>query len=103
MFKKLFAILLTLMMLCSCQIEEPSEPVLPEEPVISETEMETEAEEIDFDGLDITSEVKEELFDVDKERWSAEIEEIQAFYDKLDYVPEALAHEFEALKKRVRG
>ncbi len=60
-------------------------------------------EEIDFDGLDITSEVKEELFDVDKERWNAEIEEIQAFYDKLDYVPEALAHEFEALKKRVRG
>lgn len=51
MFKKLFAILLALMMLCSCQIEEPSEPVLPEEPVISETETETEAEEIDFDAL----------------------------------------------------
>ena len=60
-------------------------------------------EEIDFDGLDITPEVKAELFGVDKERWNAEIEEIQAFYDKLDYVPEALAHEFEALKKRVRG
>ena len=60
-------------------------------------------EEIDFDGLDITSEVKAELFNVDKERWDAEIEEIQAFYDKLDYVPEALEKEFEALKKRVRG
>ena len=60
-------------------------------------------EEIDFDGLDITSEVKAELFNVDKERWDVEIEEIQTFYDKLDYVPEALEKEFEALKKRVRG
>ena len=52
MFKKLFAILLALMMLCSCQIEEPSEPVLPEEPVISEAEeSEAENEEIDFDAL----------------------------------------------------
>ena len=35
MFKKLFAILLALMMLCSCVAEEPEEPVVPEEPEIS--------------------------------------------------------------------
>ncbi|MBR3882782.1 MAG: phosphoenolpyruvate carboxykinase (GTP) [Clostridia bacterium] len=60
-------------------------------------------EEIDFDGLDITPEVKAELFEVNRELWEAEIEEIESFYGKLDYVPEALAKEFEALKKRVRG
>ena len=60
-------------------------------------------EEIDYDGLDITQEVKAELFEVNKELWEAEIEEIESFYGKLDYVPEALAKEFEALKKRVRG
>ena len=60
-------------------------------------------EEIDFDGLDITPEVKAELFEVNRELWKAEIEEIESFYGKLDYVPEALAKEFEALKKRVRG
>ena len=37
MFKKLFAILLALLMLCSCVKEEPSEPIVPEEPKISET------------------------------------------------------------------
>ena len=60
-------------------------------------------EEIDFDGLDITPEVKAELFEVNRELWEAEIEEIESFYVKLDYVPEALAKEFEALKRRVRG
>lgn len=60
-------------------------------------------EEIDFDGLDITPEVKAELFEVNRELWEAEIEEIESFYGKLDYVPEALAKEFEALKKRVIG
>lgn len=60
-------------------------------------------EEIDFDGLDITPEVKAELFEVNRELWEAEIKEIESFYGKLDYVPEALEKEFEALKKRVRG
>ena len=47
MFKKLFAILLALLMLCSCVKEEPSEPIVPEEPKISETVQ----EEPDFDAL----------------------------------------------------
>ncbi len=47
MFKKVFAILLALLMLCSCTEEEAPEPVLPEEPKISETVQ----EEPDFDAL----------------------------------------------------
>ena len=47
MFKKLFAILLALLMLCSCVKEEPSEPIVPDEPKISETVQ----EEPDFDAL----------------------------------------------------
>ena len=46
MFKKLFAILLALLMLCSCKAEEIPEPVLPEEPVVSEKE-ESEAEKLE--------------------------------------------------------
>ena len=45
MFKKLFAILLALLMLCSCKTEEIPEPVLPEEPVVSENSGIIEGEE----------------------------------------------------------
>ena len=64
MFKKLFAILLALMMLCSCKAEETPEPVLPEEPQVSEMETEEPPEEeadlhalrksLEYPGLDVT-------------------------------------------------
>ena len=38
MFKKLFAILLALTMLCACNVEEPETPVVQEKPEISEPE-----------------------------------------------------------------
>lgn len=38
MFKKLFVILLVLLMLCACNVEETPESVLPEETVVSEEE-----------------------------------------------------------------
>ena len=58
-------------------------------------------EKIDFEGIDISDETKAELFAVDFELWQKEIEEIEKFYEKLDYVPEELKKELEALKKRV--
>ena len=58
-------------------------------------------EEIDFEGIDISDEAKEELFAVDPELWQQEIGEIEAFYQKLDYVPDVLASELDGLKKRV--
>lgn len=58
-------------------------------------------EEIDFDGIEISEEAKKDLFAVDSELWQQEIAEIEAFYQKLDYVPNVLAEELEALKKRV--
>ena len=56
---------------------------------------------LDFEGLDLTEEVKKELFDVDKDLWNAEIEEILKFYDTLDYIPNELERELEELKLRV--
>ena len=58
-------------------------------------------EEIDFEGIEISEEAKSDLFAVDPELWQQEISEIEAFYQKLDYVPDVLASELEALKKRV--
>ncbi|MBE6899986.1 MAG: hypothetical protein E7479_04890 [Ruminococcaceae bacterium] len=55
MFKKLFAILLALLMLCSCTAKENPEPVLPEEPFVSEAENESEEEPF-------VSEAAEEVF-----------------------------------------
>ncbi len=51
MFKKLFAILLALLIFCSCGAEEPSEPVIPEEPQVSETEPEIPEKEPDLHEL----------------------------------------------------
>lgn len=59
--------------------------------------------EIDCEGLDLSENVKQELFEVNPELWEAEIQEIEAFYAKLDYLPQVLANELDALKKRVRG
>lgn len=58
-------------------------------------------ESVDFEGLDLSEEIKDELFAVSKERWQQEIEEIKAFYAKLSYVPEVLQSELDALIERV--
>lgn len=60
-------------------------------------------DEIDCEGIDVSDEVKEELFDVNLKLWQQEIKEIETFYAKLDYVPDVLEAELDALKKRVNG
>ncbi len=47
MFRRIFAVLLALLMLCSCGAEEPEKPVVPEEPEIENPE----EEKPDFDAL----------------------------------------------------
>lgn len=56
---------------------------------------------IDFEGIDVSDETKSELFKVDKQLWLAEIEEIEKFYEKLDYIPIELSNELKSLKERV--
>ena len=60
MFKRFFAILLALMMLCSCVAEEPEKPVVPEEPEISgESEIPEESEpEIITENVDDITEAE---------------------------------------------
>ena len=60
-------------------------------------------DEIDCEGIDVSDEVKEELFDVNCKLWQQEIKEIETFYAKLDYVPDGLEAELDALKKRVNS
>ena len=67
------------------------------------TEIGIVPKEIDFDGLSLTEDVKEELFNVDKESWLAEIKEIEQFYEKLDYIPAELLIKLNTLKKRVES
>lgn len=58
-------------------------------------------ESVDFEGLNLSEQVKEELFAVSKEHWIQEIEEIKSFYSKLTYIPEVLQEELNALIERV--
>lgn len=67
------------------------------------TEIGIVPKEIDFEGLGLTEDVKEELFNVDKESWLAEIKEIEQFYEKLDYIPAELLIKLNTLKKRVES
>ena len=67
------------------------------------TEIGIVPKEIDFDGLSLNEDVKEELFNVDKESWLAEIKEIEQFYEKLDYIPAELLIKLNTLKKRVES
>ena len=60
-------------------------------------------EEIDFEGIEISEEAKKDLFAVDHELWQQEIKEIEAFYQKLDYVPYVLKRELEYLKQCVEN
>ena len=69
----------------------------------TKTEIGIVPKEIDFDGLSLTEDVKEELFNVDKESWLAEIKEIEQFYEKLDYIPAELLIKLNNLKKRVES
>ena len=64
------------------------------------TEIGIVPKEIDFEGLSLTEDVKEELFNVDKESWLAEIKEIEQFYEKLDYIPAELLIKLKNLKKK---
>ena len=80
MFKKLFAVLIALLMLCSCAVEEHSEPIAPEEPEISETEPEAE---------EFPEEEQEENIE---ENEAPEIEtteeyEFEIITETVDYVP----------------
>ena len=68
-----------------------------------ETEIGVIPDEIDTEGIDVSEETMAELFAFDKDRWVEEIKEIEAFYAKLDYVPEKLAEQLDNLKKRVLG
>ena len=56
---------------------------------------------MDFEGLDLSEEVKKELFAVNKDLWIEEIAQIEKFYAGLDFVPEDLEKELEELKTRV--
>ena len=58
-------------------------------------------ESVDLEGLNLSEQVKEELFAVSKEHWIQEIEEIKSFYSKLTYIPEVLQEELNALIERV--
>ena len=77
MFKKLLAILMALLMLCSCAAEEQEEPVVPEEPEILETEPEIQKEELkeEIEGNKTPEEEKAEEY------------EFEIITETVDYVP----------------
>ncbi len=85
MFRRIFAVLFALLMLCSCGAEEPEKPVVPEEPEISgeseipeeEPEQEKnpenpEATEFERNAITLTGLIAEHLFDVSEEKTSSE-------------------------------
>ena len=80
MFKKLFAILLVLLMLCSCTVEEPSEPVVPEEPEVLEEEQE---------NVTVPEEEPEENIEENEvsETETTEEYEFEIITETVDYVP----------------
>ncbi|MEY2849537.1 MAG: hypothetical protein RI885_2204 [Actinomycetota bacterium] len=57
---------------------------------------------LDLDGLDISDAHWNELFEVDHERWSAEVDATEAFFDEFGgRVPEALRGQLEGLRGRL--
>jgi len=52
-------------------------------------------------GMDITVDTVKDLLNVDKGLWTAEVEDIQKFYDRFDRLPETLKTELEALSDRI--
>ena len=59
-------------------------------------------EDIDLNGLDMTTEDVADLLTVDKELWKEDAENIEGFYAKFgDKLPKALADELATLKKNL--
>ncbi|MBQ4586983.1 MAG: phosphoenolpyruvate carboxykinase (GTP) [Clostridia bacterium] len=60
------------------------------------------AQDINIEGLDITTDVVEELLTVDKETWKEEVNGIEEFYAQFgDRLPEELKVKLEELKQRL--
>ena len=60
------------------------------------------AQDINIEGLDITTDVVEELLTVDKETWKEEVNGIEEFYAQFgDRLPEELKLKLEELKQRL--
>ena len=58
--------------------------------------------DLDLTGLDINKETMEKLFEVDREEWTKEAEEIEQFYAQFgNRLPEALKQHLEKLKKEL--
>lgn len=62
---------------------------------------EPKAEDLDVHGLDISPETLEKLLRVDAEAWKSEINGIQEFYDKFEWLPKEITDCFERLKKEI--
>lgn len=63
---------------------------------------EPKAEDIDVHGLDISQETLEKLLRVDKNAWMGEIDGIQEFYDKFEWLPKEITDRFDQLKKEIK-
>ncbi len=59
------------------------------------------AEDINIEDLDITVDTVKDLLNIDKGLWTAEIEDIQKFYDRFDRLPETMNTELAALTVRI--
>jgi phosphoenolpyruvate carboxykinase (GTP) len=58
---------------------------------------------IDTKGLDISGEVMQTLFEVDKDRWLQEVASIKDYYATLgEKLPKEIWSKVEALEKRLR-
>lgn len=62
---------------------------------------EPKAEDLDVHGLDISPETLEKLLRVDKDAWIGEIDGIQEFYDKFEWLPKEITDRFDQLKKEI--
>ena len=60
------------------------------------------AEDINIEGLDITTETVEGLLNVDKELWAEEAVGIEEFFNKLGKVPAELFDELDTLKNNLK-
>lgn len=60
-------------------------------------------EDINLEGLDLTVDDVKKLLAVDKESWKAEIESIEAFYNKIGKYPKEMQDQIDILKKNILG
>ena len=60
-------------------------------------------EDINIEGLDITTEDIKNLLTIDKESWKAEIESIETFYNKIGKYPAEMQKQIDILKKNILG